>query len=214
MDEPVPPHSAQALEAALAQARVLARSFRTAIILPMDWDHPDGIQNLAMVISAKGELLGCQTKNQLDPTEDAIFVPGKTRRLFEVSGVTFGITICHEGFWYPESVRWAARRGASIVFHPQATGSDRTGRRLTEWRAQSNGYFEQAMTCRAVENEIYFASINYAFAFQKSATCVVAPTGDCIAYQPYGEAGLLVAEIDPERATRRLALRYNPLAID
>jgi len=211
MDEPIGPHSPQALEAARAQAQLLAQRFHTAIILPMDWDHPEGIQNLAMVISPEGELLGHQTKNQLDPTEDDIFVPGNARQLFEISGVTFGITICHEGFWYPESVRWAAKRGASIVFHPQATGSNRTGRRLTEWRGKDNGNYEHAIVCRAVENEIYFASINYAFAFQKSATCVVAPTGDCVAYQPYGEAGLLVVEIDPERATRRLALRDKGL---
>ena len=214
IDEEVPPHSAQALESALEQAQLLAQRFRTAIVLPMDWDHPDGIQNVAMVISAEGELLGHQTKNQLDPTEDAIFVPGKTRQLFEMPGITFGITICHEGFWYPESVRWAAQRGASIVFHPQATGSNRTGRRLAAWQGQGNGRYEQAIMCRALENEIYFASINYAFAFQKSATCVVAPTGERVAYQPYGEAGLLVAEIDPEQATRRLALRYKPALYD
>jgi predicted amidohydrolase len=214
IDEPIPPHSAPALEAALAQAQLLARRFRTAIVLPMDWDHPEGIQNVAMVISAEGELLGYQTKNQLDPTEDSIFVPGKTRRLFEVSGIKFGVTICHEGFWYPESVRWAACRGASIVFHPQATGSDRTGRRLTEWQGRENPRYEHAMMCRALENEIYFAGINYAFSFQKAATCVVAPDGDCATYQPYGEAGLMVVEIDPSRATGRRASRYNALAFD
>ena len=214
MDEEVPPHSARALEAALAQAQLLARSFRTAIVLPMDWDHPDGIQNLAMVISAEGELLGHQTKNQLDPTEDDIFVPGSTRQLFEVSGVTFGIAICHEGFCYPESVRWAAQRGASIVFHPQATGSNKTGRSLTRWRGQGNPYFEDAMMLRALENNIYFASINYAWAFQKSATCVVGPTGECVACQPYNTAGLIVVEIDPEQATRKLALRHRPLPGD
>jgi predicted amidohydrolase len=214
IDEPIPPHSAPALEAALAQAQLLARRFRTAIILPMDWDHPEAIQNLAMVISADGELLGYQTKNQLDPTEDSIFVPGKTRQLFEVSGIKFGITICHEGFWYPESVRWAACRGASIVFHPQATGSDRTGCRLTEWQGRENPRYEHAMMCRALENEIYFAGINYAFAFQKAATCVIDPAGDCIAYQPYGEPGLLVVEIDASRATGSRASRYNALALD
>ena len=209
IDEPVPPHSAPALQAALENTRQLARRWRTAVILPMDWDHPTGIQNVAMVISAEGDLLGCQTKNQLDPGEDDIFAPGSTRELFEASGVTFGISICHEGFRYPESVRWAATRGASIVFHPYCTGSDKTGRRLTEWRGRDNDFFEHAMVCRALENEIYFASINYAFAFQESATCVVAPTGECVAYQPYGEAGLLVVDIDPEKAIRRFALRYN-----
>ena len=212
--EPVPPHSALALQSALAHAQSLARRWSTALILPMDRDHPDGIENAAMVISAEGELLGYQTKNQLDPTEDAIFVPGATRQLFEVSGVRFGITICHEGFRYPESTRWAARRGASIVFHPHCVGNDRAGRRFTEWQGQGNGYYEHAAMCRAMENEIFFASVNYSFAFEQSATSVVSPTGDCLAVQPYGETGLLVAEINPALATRRFALRYKPNALE
>lgn len=210
IDEPVAPHSAAALANALERARAAARRGGLGLILPTDRDHPDGIQNVAVVISPDGEVLGYQTKNQLDPSEDSIFVPGTTRQLFELAGVTFGITICHEGFRYPESVRWAAMHGASIVFHPHCSGSNHTGHRLTTWRGPDNGYYEHAMMCRALENNIYFASVNYAFAFQESATCVVGPSGECVAYQPYGEAGLLVVDVDPARANRRLAIRYNP----
>ena len=78
-------------------------------------------------IDARGEFQGYQTKNQLDPTEDQFYVPGNTRHLFEVKGMKFGVAICHEGFRYPETVRWAAVRGAKIVFHPQHTGSEREG---------------------------------------------------------------------------------------
>ncbi len=209
-DEPVAPHSADALQKALERAQAMARRWRVGVILPMDWDHPDGIRNVAMVISSDGTLLGHQTKNQLDPTEDKIWVPGNTRQLFEISGIQFGVSICHEGFRYPESVRWAARRGARIVFHPHCTGSNHTGQRPSEYRDRNNPYYEQAMMCRALENNIYFASVNYAFAFQESATCVIGPTGDCLGYQAYGESGLLVADIDPTQATRHLALRYNP----
>ena len=49
-------------------------------------------------------------------------------------GYKFGISICHEGWRYPETVRaWAAVRGAKIVFHPQHTGSDQEGELLTQW---------------------------------------------------------------------------------
>jgi predicted amidohydrolase len=209
IDEDVAPHSPRDLEFALSQVQQFARRWRTALILPMDWDDPAGILNIAFVISAEGKLLGRQTKNQLDPSEDAIFVAGNTRQVFEVAGVRFGISICHEGFRYPETVRWAAVQGASIVFHPHCTGSNKAGQLPIEWQGKTNGYYEHAMTCRALENEIYFASVNYAFAFQKSATCVVSPQGECISYQPYGQPGLLVVDIDPARATRSLAVRYN-----
>jgi predicted amidohydrolase len=40
--------------------------------------------------------------------------------MFQAGPLTFGIVICHEGWRYPETVRWAARRGAHVVFHPHA----------------------------------------------------------------------------------------------
>ncbi|MGH9776477.1 MAG: carbon-nitrogen hydrolase family protein [Candidatus Acidiferrales bacterium] len=211
-DEPVAPHSAAALQASLERAQALARQWRITVILPMDWDHADGILNVAAVITSEGVLLGSQSKNQLDPTEDRIYVPGNKRQLFEVSGIKFGISICHEGFRYPEAVRWAARRGASIVFHPHCTGSNHVGKRPNEFRSRENPYYEQAIMCRALENNIFFASINYAFAFQESATCIIGPSGDCLGYQAYGESGLLVAGLDLTQATRNLAVRYNASA--
>src|SRR5262245_65884174 len=121
-----------------------------------------GRQIAAIVIDARGQVIGCQTKNQLDPTEDRYYVPGNSRRIFEINVIKFGVAICHEGFRYPETVRWAAVRGAKIVFHPQLTGYERAGPRLTQWGAADAPYYEKAMQMRSRENTIYFASVNYA----------------------------------------------------
>ncbi|MEO5901751.1 MAG: carbon-nitrogen hydrolase family protein, partial [Ilumatobacteraceae bacterium] len=153
---------------------------------------------------------GTQTKNQLDPTEEADYVPGDTRQVFEIKGLKFGVAICHEGWRYPETVRWAALRGAKIVFHPQLTGSDRAGVELTEWGSAEAPYYEKAMMCRSVENTIYFASVNYALRYQDSATSLIAPSGACQAYLPYGQEGLLVQSINAKEATGLLARRYAP----
>ncbi len=118
--------------------------------------------------------------------------------------------ICHEGWRYPETVRWAAMRGAKIVFYPQHTGNEQAGIRLTEWGAAGSPYYEKAMMMRSRENTIYFASVNYALRFQESATSLIAPQGDCQAYLPYGEEGVLVQTIDIEKATGLLATRYAP----
>ncbi|MDN3580489.1 carbon-nitrogen hydrolase family protein [Mucilaginibacter flavus] len=198
------------LTAALESVRLFAKENNIAIIIPMDWHLADGIYNLAHVISATGEPLGYQTKNQLDPTEDKLWLPGTKRELFEVNGVKFGITICHEGFRYPESVRWAAMRDAQIVFHPHGTGSDADGPHLTEWGAVSNPYYEKAMMMRALENTIYFASVNYASKYPESATSLIAPDGRLVAWQPYREAGVFVADIDINLATGLLAKRFKP----
>ena len=202
--------SAEKMETALAKACAIAAENHIAIILPMDWYTADGVYNVAQVISKTGEVLGYQTKNQLDPSEDNIWIPGTKRSIFEVNGLKFGITICHEGFRYPESVRWAARNSAHVVFHPHFTGSDAGGVLPTEWGSMNNPYYEKALMMRALENTIYFAGSNYTTRFPESASAVIAPDGTCLAYQAYGVPGVLVVDIDLEKATGYLAKRFKP----
>lgn len=197
------------LTAALEIVTQIAAEYRLAIILPMDWYGPNGMLNLAYVISPQGEVLGYQTKNQLDPSEDHIWVPGTERSVFELNGVTFGITICHEGFRYPESVRWAAQRGAQLVFHPHFSGSNTDGPHLKEWGHHDNPYYEKAMQMRALENTIYFASANYASKYPESASAVIGPDGSCIVHEAYGKVGLIFADLDLTKATGLLAKRFN-----
>ena len=210
MDFPVPPFDAMAEKRALKAVAQWSRTYEVATILGMERLSEAGRQIAAFVIDAQGQPRGFQTKNQLDPTEDQFYVPGNTRQLFEINGLKFGVAICHEGFRYPETVRWAAARGAKIVFHPHCTGSDQTGVAPTQWGAAAGPYYEKAMLLRGLENTIYFASVNYAFRFQESATSLITPAGRCQAYLPYGEEGLLVATIDAEEATGLLATRYAP----
>src|SRR5439155_14771785 len=187
-----------------------ARTYRVATILGMERLTEAGRLNVAVVFDARGRLQGTQTKNQLAPSEDPFYVPGNTRRLFEVDGMKFGVAICHEGWRYPETVRWAAVRGAKIVFHPHHTGSDRDGVRPAQWGAAGGPYYEKAMMMRSIENTIYFASVNYALRFQESATSLIAPSGQCQAYLPYGQEGVLVQAINVGEATGLLATRYAP----
>ena len=110
-----------------------AREFRIMVILGMEKIVKNGRQIAAAVFDERGNRQGFQTKNQLDPSEDQFYVPGVTRQMFHAEGVKFGISICHEGWRYPETVRWAAARGAKIVFHPQHTGCEQKGVKLKTW---------------------------------------------------------------------------------
>jgi predicted amidohydrolase len=197
------------LQAALDSVCKIAAENSIAIIVPMDWHHPDGLLNIAHVVSATGKVLGYQTKNQLDPSEDNIWIPGTERSIFEVNGVKFGIVICHEGFRYPETVRWAARHDAKIVFHPHFGGSNTNGVQLTEWGNKDNPYYEKAMMMRALENTIYFGSSNYASLYPDSGSAIIAPDGRCIIHETYGKPGVIVADIDPSLATGLLAKRFK-----
>ncbi len=209
-DSDVVPFDQTVQERALHAVAQLARTHAVATILGMERLTEAGRQIAAFVIDARGEIQGYQTKNQLDPTEDRFYVPGNNRRLFEINGLKFGVAICHEGWRYPETVRWAAVRGAKIVFHPHHTGSDHQGVRPTQWGAAGGPYYEKAMIMRSIENTIYFASVNYGLRFQESATSLITPSGRCQAYLPYGQEGVLVQAIDVEAATGVLATRYAP----
>ncbi len=198
------------LRDALDQVCKAAASHELGVILPMEWPSEKGRYNLVQVISSEGKILGRQCKTQLDPGEEGLYVPGRGRQIFEMNGVKFGVVICHEGWRYPETVRWSACRGAQIVFHPQCTGSNTAGRTSQAWGDPDGPYYEMAMVCRSVENGIYFASVNYALNFQDSATSLVSPEGSCLAHQPYGQPGLLVQQLELELATGLPAKRYAP----
>lgn len=198
------------LEHAVKTVAYAARDYRISIIVGLERITKLGRQITSYVFDDRGNRQGIQTKNQLDPSEDKFYVPGSTRRMFLSANFKFGIAICHEGWRYPETVRWAATRGAKIVFHPQHTGNEQKGPKLKKWGAADSPYYEQAMTMRARENTIYFASVNYALHFPESATSLIGPAGECVAFLPYGEEGVLVAEIDLEKATGLLASRFAP----
>jgi predicted amidohydrolase len=205
-----PPPDQRSQERALESVRELAQRHRVATILPMEWASATGLLNLAFVIDADGSIQGQQTKNQIAPEEQETYIPGDTRRLFQVDGIQFGIVICHEGWRYPETVRWAARRGARIVFHPNLSGSDVQGSVPRSWGEPVAPFFENAIIARAMENGIYFASVNFALRYPETATSVVAPDGRCLARLPYGDEGLLVVDLDLDEATGIYARRYAP----
>lgn len=209
-DFDVPPPDQCRQQSALEAIRTAAQRHAVAVIVGMEWESSQGLHNVAFVISRDGQVIGYQAKNQIPPEEEPYYVPGGNRQMFEIDGVPFGITICHEGWRYPESVRWAAARGARIVFHPQLTGSDRSGPTLTRWGDPDAPYYEKAMVLRSAENSIYFASVNYAMRYQESATSLMDPDGNCLAHVPYGQEQLLVCDLDLSRATGLYARRFNP----
>ena len=209
-DFPVPAPDQPRQEAALEAIRTAAQANGVAVVVGMEWETPAGLHNAAFVISRAGEIIGYQAKNQIPLEEEPYYVPDGRRRLFEIDGVPFGIAICHEGWRYPETVRWAATRGAPLVFHPQLTGSDVTGVTIDRWGDPGSPYYEKAMMLRGIENTIYFASVNYAMRYQESATSLIGPEGECLAHVPYGEEALLVSDVDLSRATRLCARRFDP----
>ena len=155
----------------------------------------------ALVINRNETVAGFQDKVQLDPSEDTIYSPSSGRCVFKTGAVTFGVAICHEGWRYPETVRWAVRQGAHIVFHPHFHEAEPGSYVPTSFADPANSFHEKAALCRAAEKHLLFATVNnckrpFADHFGGSAA-----DGTLLTHQPYGKPGLLIADIDVTAAT-------------
>lgn len=196
------------LERAWSEVADAARSARITVILGTERITDRGLQITARVINPDGSLAGWQDKGQLDPSEESTYPAfGAERRVFAAGPLTFGIVICHEGWRYPETVRWAVRRGAQVVFHPHAHVAEPGSYRPVTFADPANTFHEKAVLCRAAENTCYFASVNCASEGSGTTSAIAGPDGTLLCYQPYGQAGLLVADLDLRLATGLLASR-------
>ena len=189
-----------------AIAKAAGRS-RIGVVLGTERVIDRGVLISALVISDDGTIAGFQDKRQIDPSEETIYVIGDGSRVFQAGPITFGIAICHEGWRYPETVRWAAKRGAQVVFHPHFHEAEPGSYRPTTFADPANTFHEKAALCRAAENTCFFAMVNYASEGSPTTSAVVGPDGTVLGYQPYGKPGLLIADIDLDQATRLLATR-------
>jgi predicted amidohydrolase len=178
-----------------------------AVVLGTERVTLRGLLISALVINSDGSVTGWQDKEQIDPSEELVYVAGEGRRVFQSGPLTFGIVICHEGWRYPETVRWAARRGAQVVFHPHAHVAEPESYRPSAFLDPANTFHEKSMLCRAAENTCYFASVNCASEGSGTTSAVIRPDGTVQCFQPYGLEGLLIADIDLNLATGLLASR-------
>jgi predicted amidohydrolase len=200
------------LERAWAAVADAANLAKVAVVLGTERITDAGLQITVCVINPDGSIAGWQDKGQIDPSE-VYPALGTERHVFSVGSLMFGVVICHEGFRYPETVRWAVRRGAQVVFHPHAHVAEPGSYRPVTFADPLNTFHEKAMLCRAAENACYFASVNCASEGSGTTSAVVRPDGTLQCYQPYGQEGLLLADLDLSTATGWLAsrLRVSPM---
>jgi predicted amidohydrolase len=210
MGHVVPAPDAHFLERAWSAVAAAAANAHVAVILGTERIVESLPTITALVVNRDGTIAGFQDKVQLDPSEEGTYAAGSERRLFRIDDVTFGIVICHEGWRYPETVRWAARRGAQIVFHPHFHQAEPGSYRPSSFADPSNTFHEKAALCRAAENTCFFATVNYASEGSTTTSAVVSPGGTLLGYQPYGKRGLFLADVEITEATGLLAGRLKP----
>jgi predicted amidohydrolase len=207
MGKKVPPPDARFLERAWSAVQAAAAKGNIAVILGTERILDGALLITALVINPDGTAAGFQDKTQIDPSEEGLYTAGSGRRVFTTGPLTFGIAICHEGWRYPETVRFAARNGAQIVFHPHFHEAEPRGYVPSVFADPANSFHEKAALCRAAENTCYFAMVNCASPGSPTTSAVVRPDGTLLSYQPYGKEGLLIVDVDLTAATGLLAAR-------
>jgi predicted amidohydrolase len=203
----VPPPDPAFLERAWSAIASAAARARVAVVLGTERVVDAALRATALVVERDGTIAGFQDKVQLDPSEEGTYSAGTARRVFRTGPLTFGVAICHEGWRYPETVRWAVRRGAHVVFHPHFHEAEPGGYVPSTFADPANSFHEKAVLCRAAENTCYVATVNFASAGSPTTSAVVRPDGTLLAYQPYGQEGLLIADVDLAAATGLMASR-------
>jgi predicted amidohydrolase len=204
-----PPPDPVFLERAWGRVAAAAGQAGVAVVLGTERFVDGALRLTALVVDRDGAVLGWQDKVQLDPSEEGRYAPAAERRLFQAAGLTFGVVICHEGWRYPETVRWAARRGAQVVFHPHYGEAETGGYRPTGYAEPGNSFHEAAARCRAAENTVWFATVNCAGAGSPTTSAVARPDGTLHCFQPHGQPGLLLADLELEAASGLLARRWR-----
>jgi predicted amidohydrolase len=206
----VPPPDPEFLERSWSAIAQAAAKANITVILGTERIGDGAPRITALVINRDGTIAGFQDKVQLEPSEEGAYSPGSGRRVFAAGQLIFGIAICHEGWRYPETARWAVRQGAHIVFHPHFHWAEPGSHRPTTFADPANSFHEKAALCRAAENTCFFATVNYASEGSPTTSAVVGPEGTLICYQPYGTRGLLLADVDITQAAGLLAARWKP----
>ena len=171
--KPVPPPNPEFLERAWSVIGEAAAKANLTVVLGTERFVDGALVATALVIHQDGSIAGFQDKVQIDPSEEGTYTPGSGRRVFQAGPLTFGVAICHEGWRYPETVRWAARHGAHIVFHSHFHETAPDSYRPAALADPANTFHEKAALCRAAENTCYFVTVNCASLGSPTTSAIV-----------------------------------------
>ena len=163
------------LEHAWSLIAAAAGHANVAVVLGTERLADGALLASALVMNRDGSIAGFQDKVQLDPSEEGTYSFGSGRRVFQTGPLTFGIAICHEGWRYPETVRWAVRHGAHIVFHPHFHEAEpggyvpRTFRRSRQFVPRESGFVPRR------GKHLLIATVNVASDGSPTTSAVVRP---------------------------------------
>jgi predicted amidohydrolase len=190
----------------LSALRRLAGRTGGVIVAGFSERAPEGLYNSAAAVGAAG-VIQVYRKTHLFAGEKLLFLPGDTGfRVFEHGGARIGMMVCFDWF-FPESARTLALRGAQIIAHPSNLVLP---------------YCQTAMFARCLENRVFAVTTNR-YGTEELTDQRLTFTGASQIMTPRGERlsqGLIegdyvaVVEIDPAAADDKHVTAVNDLFAD
>ncbi len=159
--------------------------------------------NSAALVGPKG-MVGVYRKVHLFARETLFFAPGDLGfPVFDLPFGRLGMMVCFDWF-YPESARTLALKGAQIIAHPSNLVMP---------------YCPDAMITRCLENKVYAATANRIGTERRGGielryigtSEIVSPSGEILVRMEANEPGIRIVEVDLKAALSKKINRYNDL---
>jgi predicted amidohydrolase len=162
------------------------------------------IYNSAVLVGPRG-LVGVYRKIHLFFEETLWFTPGDTGfPVYDIGFARVGLMICFDWF-YPESARTLALKGADIIAHPSNLVLP---------------HCPDAMVTRCIENAVFAVTCNRIGSEERGGrkkltyignSEVVSPAGDILKRAAADQVELAIVEINPAQARNKQINPYNDL---
>ncbi len=163
--------------------------------------------NSAVAVGPKG-FIGCYRKTHLFFEETLFFTPGDTGfQVWDIDQAKIGVMVCFD-WYYPESARTLALKGAEIICHPSNLVLPNCPDSMPV-RCLENRVF--AVTCNRTGSEARGGKDQLTYIGNSE---VVNPRGMILHRAPREREELCVVEIDPVEARNKSVTRYNDLLRD
>jgi predicted amidohydrolase len=162
------------------------------------------LYNSAVLVGPKG-LTGVYRKTHLFFEETLFFAPGDTGfPVYDVGPARVGLMVCFD-WYYPESARTLALKGADIIAHPSNLVLPNCPDSMVT-RCLENRVF--AVTCNRIGSEERGGKKKLTYI---GSSEVVAPDGKIIQRAKADQEELAIVEIDPLEARDKKLNPYNDL---
>ncbi len=182
----------------------LAATYRMHIVAGLAERAQGRIYNSAILVGPSG-VLGVYRKIHLYAEENLWFTPGdKGFPVYDIGSARIGLMVCFDWF-YPESVRTLALKGADIVAHPSNLVLPHCPDAMIT-RCLENRVF--AVTCNRIGSEERGGKEKLSFI---GTSEIVSPTGKILKRARRCQVELGVVDIDPTEARDKKINSYNDL---